>query len=374
MDEAFEDADVIFRGEIEGRAEELVNQIVTRDRGLISLGLRPRPTLGTTAVPRFDLLELDRYCSMSVQSSRGCPYHCEFCDVIELFGRVPRVKSPEQVLAELDALHALGWRGTVFFVDDNFIGNVREVRRLLPRLRAWQDERGRPFDLYTEASVNLALDPALIEEVVEAGFSAVFLGIETPSLDALRAAGKSQNLRLDLRDAVATLTRAGLEVMGGFIVGFDSDGPEIFAAQQQFLGDAPIPMAMIGVLTALPGTALWTRLSREGRLRPGTAGDSTGDPFGRPNFAPALDEEVLIREYAALLARLYSMDGYLARCLAYLRLAPTPPARPRRRGGFAAFARAVWRLGVLAPERRGFWALCGAAVRRHPRHLTWAVT
>src|SRR3972149_6157702 len=200
------DADLVFAGEVEGRDQELRAAIVRAATGqeppgrLIPLSGAGRPALAQARVPRFDLLDLGAYASVSIQYSRGCPYHCEFCDVIEIFGRVPRLKSPDQVLAELDALRALGWQGTVFMVDDNFIGNAREVKKLLPRLAAWQGEPGHPMELYTEASVNLADDPALLRGMVAAGFTSVFLGIETPSTEALRAAGKTQNLRLDLAE------------------------------------------------------------------------------------------------------------------------------------------------------------------------------
>jgi radical SAM superfamily enzyme YgiQ (UPF0313 family) len=187
----------------------------------------------TVPVPRFDLLDLSEYASLSVQYSRGCPFQCEFCDIIEIFGRKPRVKEPEQVIDELEAIYRLGYKGTLFFVDDNFIGNKPAVKRLLPILRDWQRQRGHPFELYTEASVDLATDPPLLHGMVDAGFASVFLGIETPSVKALEQAKKLQNLRVDPSEAIDRITRAGIEVMGGFIVGFDSDGPEIFAQQQR---------------------------------------------------------------------------------------------------------------------------------------------
>ncbi|MBI2898243.1 MAG: B12-binding domain-containing radical SAM protein [Deltaproteobacteria bacterium] len=374
--EDFPDADVVFRGEVEGRADSLVRAIEAR---LAARGSeRPPeildapgclPEISTGPLPRFDLLDLGAYASMCLQYSRGCPFRCEFCDIIEIFGRVARVKAPEQVLAELGALHELGYRGTLFFVDDNFIGNLREVKKLLPRLRQWQEERGRPLELYTEASVNLARDPELVRAMVQSGFTSVFVGIESPSPDVLRDAGKSQNARVDLVQAVETLTRGGLEVMGGFIVGFDGDGPEIFEAQLRFLADAPIPLAMVGVLTALPGTALWRRLEREGRLR----ADSNGDQFGRPNYKPAMNEETLLRGYADLLSRLYSPDGYLRRCEAYLRLSPAAARTGVRPGGVAILARAIVRLGLFGSRRRHFWSLLGQAVRRSPRTISWAI-
>jgi radical SAM superfamily enzyme YgiQ (UPF0313 family) len=380
--ERFPEADVVFGGEIEGREAEVRELIAggpapgraacgggERTQTLIPLRKTGRPDIHGSPVPRFDLLELDAYASMSIQYSRGCPFRCEFCDIIEIFGRVPRLKAPEQVLAELDALRALGWRGSVFVVDDNFIGNLKQVRRLLPHVQAWQEAHGHPMELYTEASVNLALEDELVAGMVAAGFTAVFLGIETPSPEALKETRKTQNLRLDLSEAVDRLTRAGLEVMAGFIVGFDSDDTSAFEAQRRFLADAPIPLAMIGLLSALPGTALWRRLAGEGRLR----NHSDGEVFGRPNFATAMDEEALLAGYAALLADVYSADGYLRRCEAYLSRSPEPRARPLRRGALAILARAFWELGVRSERRRVFWSLVARAARRSVRKVPWAV-
>jgi len=283
---------------------------------------------------------------------------------------VPRVKPPAQVLAELDALHATGYRGSLFFVDDNFIGNRPAARQLLPLLRQWQDEHGRPFELYTEATVDLASEPALVRAMVDAGFSAVFVGIETPSREALKAAGKRQNLMLDPGEAIATLTHAGLEVMGGFIVGFDSDGGDIFGRQSALIRSAPMPLAMVGVLNALPGTRLWRRLAREGRLRQAP----NGDQFERPNFQPAMDEEALLRGYARLLAEIYAPAEYYRRCEALLRqVGETIPGRGRALTDLADFLRAIVSVGVLSRRRRHFWRLLRFAITRGFRAFRRAV-
>jgi radical SAM superfamily enzyme YgiQ (UPF0313 family) len=369
----FPEADVVFCGELEGREDALRTAIERAGRGrqLVTSDPQHKPDLQNDPLPRFDLLDLGSYASMSVQISRGCPFRCEFCDVIEIFGRTPRVKPAERVLAELEALYRQGYRGTVFVVDDNFIGNLREVRRLLPQLRSWQDERGFPFELYTEASLNLASEPEVMKDMVAAGFSSVFVGIETTSVEALRAANKSQNLKLDPIAAVDALTRSGLEVMAGFIVGFDSDGPEAFEAQRRFLGAVPIPLAMVGLLTALPGTALARRLAAEGRLRL----RSTGDTFARPNFEPRMDEAGLLSGYAALLRRLYDPDQYVRRCETYLARAPLPAHSARHDPeGIAILWRAVRALGIAGTWRRPFWRLVGAALRRSPRFVGWAIT
>ncbi|HEX6203209.1 MAG TPA: B12-binding domain-containing radical SAM protein [Thermoanaerobaculia bacterium] len=371
--EEFLDADVVFRGEAEGRVDELVAAIaaVAPGRGpRVLAAAGERPEMSGVPVPRFDLLDFRRYASMSVQYSRGCPFRCEFCDIVEIFGRKPRVKATAQVLAELDALAARGYRGTLFFVDDNFIGNRPAVRRLLPELAEWQRRRGYPFELYTEASLDLAADDELIDDMVEAGFTAVFLGIETPSAAALAGAGKTQNLRLDPVRAVHKLATAGLESMGGFIVGFDQDEPSIFGEQQRLIRDAPVPLAMVGMLTALPGTALWRRLEREGRLREASAGDQ----FARPNFRPVMEERTLLTGYAELLRALYAPAAYFRRCEDFVRLARRTPGRGRPRPEhLLTLLRTAFDAGVKSPWRRHFWRLLGSASRR-PHTLRWAVS
>jgi radical SAM superfamily enzyme YgiQ (UPF0313 family) len=373
--ELFADADHVFRGEAEGRLDGLVRAVeapTAEAPRVLSPEGDDRPHLHLARVPRFDLVDLTQYASHALQYSRGCPFQCEFCDIIEIFGRVPRVKAPEQVLAELDALHALGARGTLFFVDDNFVANRRAVSQLLPALRAWQERHGFPFVFCTEASVDLAGHPALVAAMVEAGFGQVFLGIETPSTEALAAARKTQNLRMPQDRAVRALTEAGLEVYAGFIVGFDSDGPDIFDRQLAFISSLPIARAMVGLLTALPGTQLWRRLEGEGRLR----GTPSGDQFERPNFETALDERTLLAGYRRLLAALYSPDAYYARCALHLDAVPLrrgAVAHSVGNGSLAALRRAVWRLGVLGPRRRLFWKLAARGLRRGKENLPRAV-
>jgi radical SAM superfamily enzyme YgiQ (UPF0313 family) len=360
--DAFPEATHVFLGEAEGRLDLLVRALErpgTVAERVVSPAGGARPDLALARVPRFDLLDLDAYATFALQVSRGCPFSCEFCDIIEVFGRVPRVKSPEQVTAEMDALLRLGARGPLFLVDDNFIGNRRAAARVLEGIAAWQDGHGRPFDLYTEASLDLAGEPALLASMVDAGFTAVFVGIESPSAASLREAGKKQNLRMDQGEAVGILTRAGLEVFAGFIVGFDEDDPSIFAQQARFIAALPIPRAMVGMLSALPGTALWRRLERQGRLR----AEASGDQFDRPNFAPAMGERALVEGYRALLAELYSEEGFFRRCALHLEAAPVRPA-VLRRGALATLARAVWRIGVRGERRRWFWRLVALALRR----------
>jgi len=369
----FDDADVVFQGEAEGRIGELVRALTRPSGGRVVLEAPESfPEMTSVPVPRYELLDLSQYASVSLQYSRGCPFRCEFCNVIEMFGRRPRVKPPDQVLAELQSIHRLGYRGTLFLVDDNFIGNKPAVKRLLPRVEEWQRERGFPFNFYTEASVDLAADPELLRGMVEAGFSSVFLGIETPSVKALEQARKHQNLRLDPATAIDRITRAGLGVMGGFIVGFDSDGPDIFELQREFLARQPIPLAMVGMLTALPGTALWRRLEAEGRLRE----HSNGDQFTRPNFIPAMDERALLRGYADLMKGLYSPTAYYHRCEEYLRrvgsvLRTRSSSAP---GQIRALMRTIWHVGVRSPRRLRFWKLMVKAMFRGRIQLRQAIS
>jgi radical SAM superfamily enzyme YgiQ (UPF0313 family) len=362
--EAFPEADHVFQGEAEGRLGRLVAALESPGAPaprVLSPDDGGRPALEGAPVPRFDLLRLDRYASLSVQVSRGCPFRCEFCDIIEMYGRIPRLKSPDQVIAELEALRRLGGRGPLFVVDDNFIGNRRAVTRLLPRIAAWQRENGRPFDLYTEASLDLAAHPDLVAAMAEAGFTAVFVGLESPSAESLQETGKTQNLRVDPVEAVDRLTRAGFEVFAGFIVGFDADGPDIFDRQLELISRLPVPRAMVGLLGAAPGTALWRRLDREGRLRR----DSTGDQFGRPNFDPAMDERALVAGYRRLLSSLYDADAFYARAgLVVDRIGDVPT--PKGRGTAAALLRTIWGIGIRGPRRRHFWRLAARAARRGP--------
>jgi radical SAM superfamily enzyme YgiQ (UPF0313 family) len=370
----FAEADHLFQGEAEGRLDRLVEALEhpgrIADRVLSPPG-DARPSLTLARVPRFDLLRLDRYASLAVQVSRGCPFNCEFCDIIEMFGRVPRVKAPAQVLAELDALRKLGARGPLFIVDDNFIGNRKAAGRLLPEIAAWQRANGSPFDLYTEASLDLAGDEKLIAGMVDAGFSSVFVGLETPDPETLKATQKRQNLRMDPAEAIRTLSRAGLEVFAGFIVGFDGDDEGALERQREFVSSLPIPRAMVGILSALPGTQLWRRLEREGRLR----GSPSGDQFDRTNFETTMPEEDLVRGYRKLMGALFDADAFFERCLLSLEMTPARGGHLRR-GSFGILLRAVWRIGIVGDpvRRRWFWRLLGAGLRRGRAHVTRAVT
>ena len=328
--------------------------------------------LQTTPVPMWDLIDLRRYASMCLQFSRGCPFNCEFCNVTSLFGHRPRTKNAAQILGELDALYHRGWRGDVFFVDDNFIGHKGYVKRhLLPALIKWrQDKPGLPF--HTEASVNLADDPALMALMVEAGFDAVFVGIESPDQDSLAECKKVQNHNRNLLESVRAIQRAGLQVQGGFIVGFDHDTPAIFSRQIEFIQKSGIVTAMVGILVAPPGTRLWERLKSEGRL----AGPMTGDNLdGTTNIIPRMDLASLHRGYRRVMSHIYSPKNYYRRVRTFLREYHPPKTRmPMEFQRLLAFPRSVIRLGILGRERFQYWRLLFWTLLRRPRLLPLAVT
>ena len=278
---------------------------------------RRKPDVTRTPVPRFDLIDIQKYATMSVQFSRGCPFDCEFCDIIKLYGRVPRTKPPEQVVEEFDSLYRLGWRGPVFLVDDNFIGNKRDALNLLPVLAEWQKARGYPFTLTTEASANLALMDNMMEAMIEAGFDSVFVGIETPNPNALIKTKKRQNTDKTQKDflyhAVRKIQRYGMQVQGGFILGLDGDDASVFDAQIEFIQETGIPMAAIYLLTVLKGTDLYERMESEGRL--------LKTPLGTNamllNFKTELEYSTLIDGYKRVIGTLYdpTLENYLSRCL-----------------------------------------------------------
>lgn len=322
-----------------------------------------KPDLALTPPPRFDLIRGKKYSSMSLQFSRGCPHSCEFCDIIELFGRKPRTKTPAQFLNELSIVYEEGWRGSLFVVDDNFIGNRKEVKALLPRVALWQQERDYPFSLFTESTLNLADDDHLMDGMVSAGFNMVFVGIETPDLCTLEATGKRQNLRSDMLSSVRKIQAKGMEVSGGFILGFDTDPEDIFDRQIGFIQDAAIPVAMVGLLTAVPNTQLYRRLEAEGRLTQESGGNNTHDL--RLNFVPRMDLGKLLAGYRRVLSEIYRPDRYFDRCLKLLRSLNTHRTSHRRvktaelrafvlsllRQTFSSYSWAYWKFLV-----RGFLA------------------
>jgi radical SAM superfamily enzyme YgiQ (UPF0313 family) len=330
------------------------------------------PDLRQTPVPLWELAELRRYASMSLQYSRGCPFDCEFCNITSMFGHRPRTKTTAQVIAELDSLWQLGWRGAVFFVDDNFIGNKRALKEeLLPALIQWQ--KGKPSTpFFTEASINLADDEELMRLMVEAGFNQVFVGIETPEEASLAECNKRQNQGRDLVADVKRLQRAGLEVQGGFIVGFDHDTPTVFQRQIEFIQQSGVVTAMVGLLQAMPGTKLHQRLKRQGRLLGRTTGDN-GD--GTTNFIPRMNGETLRQGYQSLVAYIYSPGPYYRRIRTFLREYRQPEvSRPLDWRYLMAFVHASVRLGILGRERFHYWGLLLWTSFRRPSCFALAVT
>jgi len=336
------------------------------------------PNLGSSPAPRWDLVEPRNYRSMSVQFSRGCPFDCEFCDIVKLFGRKPRLKSPAQVLLELDNLHRLGWQGNLMIVDDNFIGQKAKTKELLREIIAWQRSHHQPFNFITQASVNLADDPELLSLMAQANFDQVFLGIETPAPDSLRECHKHQNRNRDLVAAVKTIQSYGLEVMGGFIVGFDADSPSIFKDQINFIQRSGIPTAMIGLLSVIPGTRLHERVKKEGRLLGLPTGDSIMD-LGGLNFIPKMGREQLIAGYRQVLSRLYEPRAYYRRVRDFLKqsgkikVPRLPFHRPISRADLAAALRVLWRLGIRARGRRAFWRFLTMISLTRPAKLPQAM-
>ena len=332
------------------------------------------PDVDFSPVPRFDLLDIEAYASMAVQQSRGCPFLCEFCDIRRLYGRRHRVKSPHRMTVELDALYATGWRGSVFFVDDNFIGNRRLARSSLAALQRWQQEHRFPFRFYTEASVNLGVDEELLRQMRDAGFDFVFLGIETPSIESLAGAGKAVNVNLDLPAAVHNIQAHGMEVSGGFIIGFDEDTEDIFDRQIEFIQAAGIPTAMVGILIALEGTDLHERLQGEGRLLQASYGNNTHD--FQANFVTRMPAEVLAEGYKRVMHTLYdpALRNYFDRCRRLLdRLGPGPGVR---RPVIARDIRAlVLSIQTILTERYGrqYLRFLAWSLRHHPSRFPDAV-
>jgi radical SAM superfamily enzyme YgiQ (UPF0313 family) len=326
-----------------------------------------KPDVTTTPIPRFDLLEFDAYDSMSVQFSRGCPFQCEFCDIIVLYGRKPRTKTPQQLLAELDRLYELGWRRAIFMVDDNFIGNKRNVKLLLKELKGWMAAHQYPFTFNTEASVDLAQDPELMQLMVECNFNAVFLGIETPDAASLQLTKKFQNTRNSLAEAVHAINRTGLRVMAGFIIGFDGEKPGAGDRIIEFVEQTAIPTALFGILQALPNTALWHRLEQEGRL---LSGGVDGNQMTLMNFIPTRPAAEIAQEYVDAFCTLYEPGKFLDRVYRhFLSMAPSPCQAPAQFPSLAdlrALAIVIWRQGIKRHTRWKFWHHLFGIFRQNP--------
>ena len=329
---------------------------------------KQRPDITKTPIPLWSLLNMKKYASMGVQYSRGCPFNCEFCDIIILNGHKPRTKDKDQVLAELDALYSQGWREPLFIVDDNFIGNRKKLKaEILPAMIKWMKERKYPFSLLTEASINLADDDELMRLMVEAGFGRVFVGIETPNEESLVECNKFTNRNRDLLASVKKMQHYGFEVLGGFIVGFDSDPPSIFKSQISFIQRSGIVTAMVGLLNAPRGTALYKRLEKENRLLKGFSGDNMDCSL---NFIPKMNAETLINGYKHILNTIYSPKQFYERVKIFLKeFKPQKrKARPQVQSyHLRGFIKSMWSLGIREKGRRYYWKFFISTLLKNPR-------
>ncbi len=332
--------------------------------------------LHQTPVPLWNLVQMKYYATMNIQYSRGCPYNCEFCNVTALLGHKPRVKSADQIIAELDSLYQWGWRQSVFFVDDNLIGNKRLLKdELLPALIDWRQGKAG-FMLSTEASINLADDEALMQMMAAAGFNSVFIGIETPEENSLAEVGKKQNLKRDLVADVKRIQRAGIQVQGGFIVGFDADTPFTFQRVSDFIQKSGIVTAMVGLLQAPPGTQLYQRMQHAGRLLERMSGDNVD---GTTNIVPVMNLDSLKEGYRSILQYIYSPEVYYQRIKTFLREYQPPKLQihfqfKELMDYGLAFLRSVIRLGIIGKERRQYWKLFFWTLFSRPKVLPLAVT
>ncbi len=333
-----------------------------------------RPDINNTPIPLWSLLNMKNYSAMSLQYSRGCPFDCDFCDIIVLNGHAPRTKGSQQMVDELEALYNHGWRGSLFIVDDNFIGNKKKLKdETLPAMIEWSKKKKYPFTFFTEASINLADDDELMELMTEAGFNRVFIGIETPDEDSLLECNKLQNRNRDLAAAVKKIQNQGLEVQGGFILGFDSDPGSIFRKQINFIQKTGIVTAMVGLLNAPNGTKLYQRLKKENRLLKNFSGDNTDFSL---NFIPKMKYETLVTGYKQVLDTIYSPRHYYERVVAFLK-----EFKPRKTAGISqlrfshikSFVKSIWFLGFWNKGRRYFWKLLFSTLLKRPRHFALSI-
>ena len=330
------------------------------------------PEIQQIPAPLWELANLKHYATMAIQYSRGCPFDCEFCNITALFGHRPRVKTGEQIIRELDGLYQLGWRSSVFFVDDNFIGNKKHLKEnLLPALIEWRkDKIGMTF--HTEVSINLADDEELMNLMAEAGFNMVFVGVETPDEESLAECNKKQNQRRDLVEDVKRIQRSGMQVTGGFIVGFDSDTPSIFQRQIEFIQKSGIVTAMVGLLQAPIGTRLYERLAKEGRLLGSFSGDNVD---GNTNIIPKMNLDVLHQGYKTVVSYLYDAPNYFERVKTFLKEYKAPKIKvPLDFEYILAFFRSIIQLGILDKERIHYWKLFFWTLFRRPRLFPLAIT
>ena len=371
--EGFEDVDHFVLNEAEITLQPFLEDL-KNGRAQHIYTSQERPDIQKTPLPLWDLIDMKKYAIMSIQYSRGCPYDCEFCNISALYGRKVRTKSETQIISELEDLYSQGWRGDIFFVDDNFVGRKRKLKEeILPAIIEWMERKRHPFSFYTEASIDLSDDDELMQCMVKAGFTSVFVGIETPNEESLVECNKVQNRNRDLVACVKKIQKFGLQVVGGFIVGFDSDPPSIFERLSVFIQESGIVTAMVGLLNAPRSTSLYQRLVKEGRLLKDVSGDNTDFSI---NFIPKMDYEMLIKGYKKILSRIYSPEPYYKRVREFLR-----EYRPSQRKAFrfnfsyvGAFFKTILFLGIIERERVYYWKLFLWSLFRRPQLFHLALT
>jgi radical SAM superfamily enzyme YgiQ (UPF0313 family) len=345
---------------VSGEAEDIIPELIEdMQRGTVKAFYKSGsfPDITKTRLPRWELLKLRWYHSMSIQYSRGCPFSCEFCDIAALNGKTPRVKTSRQIVEELEALYKANWKGAVFFVDDNFIGMRGFLKKeVLPDIISWQLKNGYPFSFYTETSIDLAGDKELMDMMVKAGFDKVFIGIESPDEESLKEAHKYQNLSLNLEESVKVIQAAGMEVQAGFILGFDHDRPGVFKNQFNFIQKTGILSAMVGLLNAPKGSKLYERLRSEGRLLSEFSGNNVASGI---NFVPKMNMDFLRSGYENLLESLYTPIHYYERLKTFLKFYSHKGTHAVKVSwnDIKAFIRSMIILGIIEKERKQYWRL-----------------
>lgn len=325
-----------------------------------------KPDIETVSVPKWDLITIDDYARMALQFSRGCPFDCEFCNIAALNGRTPRIKSAKQFMRELNSLYDAGWRSSIFVADDNFIGNKVKVKELLKELIKWRKEKRYKGTFMTQVSINLADDEELLMLMRDAGFSSVFIGLETPSKEGLKECGKHHNQNRSMVDDIKKIHNYGMEVYGGFIVGFDSDNETIFERQLKFIQETGIVVAMVGLLNAYPGTKLYNRLKNEKRLTEQSTANNTDFTI---NFVPKMDKDFLINEYRKLLLSLYDVENYYNRIFNFLKDYKRHTSGKITRNFIIGFFKEIWYLGILDKNRFYFWKMFLTCLFKYPKTL-----
>lgn len=374
--------DMLVRGEAENTVDALLDSI--RKGNFSGVFENPvKPDLSTSPIPRFDLLNINDYNTLSVQTSRGCPFDCEFCDIVNLYGAKPRYKNPQQVIDELETIYRLGWRKNMLIADDNFIGSRKHAKALLKKLNPWMKNHGSPFSFWTQASVNLGQDVELIDLMTEPNFSSVFVGIESPDEDVLAGAHKYQNIKNPLMDSLKSINQNGLTILGSFVIGFDGEKPGTGKRISNFVKECNIPIVMLNMLQAAPNTKLWDRLQAEGRLCDSrTTGNSTSNIM---NFTPSRSEADIVEEFVSAWDEIYDHSNFLTRAYNYyLTMRPTRRASAIKSGATRSqvpkhwrplnqelmdiknFFRISWRQGVKSPARRQYWRQIFGMWTRNP--------